>query len=224
MNYLFSNTGSGDRSMSVYAAARVISYLANPLFIPPLILTAVGELRYIVFEELRWMTALALLFYTVIPLMITFYLLKTGHIKSLDLPRKKARNALFIYSVISSCLGSILLGVYCYLHHPFLTMIAIIFFLNPLAGYFINLRWKISMHTASIASGGVIFFALFYLSAQFYTSTAGIFSLVMLLILLPLMIWARYHLNIHSVSELLGGACAGIILTLLEFGLMIRFW
>lgn len=223
MSSYFTKNGSKGNSPA-YVAARIISDLINPLFIPPLILVVVGELRQIAVEELTWMTTLALLFYTFIPLTITFYLLKNGHIESWDLPRQKERNALFIYSVISSCFGSIILGVYFYLYHPFLTMIAIVLFLNPLAGYIINLKWKISMHTASIAAAGAIFFALFYMSSQFYTSTAGIFSLIMLLILLPLMIWARYYLEIHSVSQLLGGASAGIIITLTELGLMIQFW
>lgn len=203
-------------------AARVISYIANPLFIPPVIFALIGYLHHIAVEEMSWMIVLSLLFYTLIPLSITFYLLKTGKIQSLDLPEQSARNALFIYSVMSSAVGSMILGVYFYFFHPFLTMVAAVFFLNPLAGYFINLKWKISMHTGSIASGGAILFALFYLTSRYYMSTAGIFSLIMLLILLPLMMWARYYLDIHSFAEIAGGACAGLVLTLLEMGLLIR--
>lgn len=221
---LFSNVNYRSESTIPYYAARVISDLANPLFLPPLILGVTGYLRHVTAEELSWMIALSLLFYTLIPLAITFYLLRNGNIQSLDLPRRQARNTLFIYAIISSSIGSLILAIYFYFRHPLVTMVAVIFFLNPLMGYLINLRWKISMHTASIASGGAIFFALFYVTSHFDTSVAGIFSLFLLLILLPLMVWARHRLNIHSTAELITGATAGIILTLLEFGIMIFFW
>lgn len=205
-------------------AARAISDIANPLFIPPVIFGLVGYFNHIAVEEMSWMIVLSLLFYTIIPLSITFYLLKSGKIESLDLPNRKARNKLFIYSVMSSSVGSMILGVYFFFHHPFLSITAAVFFLNPLIGYFINLKWKLSMHTASVASGGAILFTLFYISSPFYTSAAGIFSLLMLLILLPLMMWARYYLSIHTFAEIAGGACAGLVLTILELGLLIQLW
>ncbi|MDX1617811.1 MAG: hypothetical protein R3224_03435 [Balneolaceae bacterium] len=224
MRALQNNRDREKRKTPAGIAARIISDVANPLFIPPIIFALVGKFYHIAVEEMSWMIVLSLLFYTIIPLSITFYLLKTGKIETLDLPDRKSRNPLFIYSVMSSTVGSMILGVYFYFIHPFLAMVAAVFFLNPVFGYFINLKWKISMHTASIASGGAILFALFYLTSQFYISAAGIFSLIMLLILLPLMMWARYYLNIHSFAEIAGGACAGLVLTLLELGIMIRFW
>jgi len=204
--------------------ARVISDLANPLFIPPAVFLSAGWLMNTTAAELSRATGLAVLFYTLIPLGVLFYLLKVEHIESRDIPRRERRNRLFRYSIASVLAGSVFLGGLFYSSNPFFILITTVFTVNAVAGYFINFKWKISIHVASIGAAGTIFLVLFWNQMGADNTSAGIFSLLTLLLILPSMMWARYQLNVHTVPELMGGAGAGICLTLLELGIMIQFW
>lgn len=207
-----------------YLFARVISDLANPLFIPPAVFLSAGWLMNATAAELSWVTGLAVLFYTMIPLGSVIYMLKMEHIESRDIRRREQRTRLFRYSIASLITGSIFLGGLSYSSNPIFILIATVFTVNAVASYFINFKWKISIHAASIGAAGTIFLVLFWNQMGTDNISAGIFSFLTLLLLLPSIMWARYHLNVHTVPELMGGAGAGICLTLLELGIMIQFW
>lgn len=204
--------------------ARWISDLANPLFIPPFIFILVGAYNGISPSELGWLSFLSLFFYTVVPLVSAIVLLKVGKIESLDLPRRESRNQLYLLGIASSSTGSLILGLFFYLHRPFLTLVSGVFFLNPIIGYLLNRKWKVSIHSASIASGGVILLFFYFWEMGVSESLAIIFSLSMLLILLPVMMWSRFHLKVHTIPELIGGAAAGITFTSIEILLTFHFW
>ncbi|MFH5833549.1 hypothetical protein [Halalkalibaculum sp. DA384] len=214
----------GVYSPHVKKFARWISDLANPLFIPPFVFILVGVYNGISPVELGWLTGLSLLFYTVVPLLAALSMLKVGKIESLDLPRRESRNQLYLLGIASSSVGSLTLGIYFYLHRPFLTLISGVFLINPIIGYLLNRRWKVSIHAASIASGGIILLFFYFWKMGVSESMAVVFSLSMLLILLPVMMWSRFHLEIHTIPELIGGAAAGIIFTSIEILLIFYFW
>ncbi len=100
-------------------------------------------------------------------------------------------------------------------------IIALTFLINLLVGFLINLTWKISIHTAALTTAGAIF--LFF-SQVIALSVSNIFSLIILLLLLPLMIWARLQLRVHTVAELFGGALSGFSLTILELSMLTNIW
>ena len=212
--------GSKPKKGSFDRLARFISDIANPLFLPPLVFFYLG---WQMIESVQFFSvsiAIALVFYTVIPLSIVFTLLKKGHISSLDAPERKTRNKLFSYSIGCSAIGSLIL-FYMFMNlSQFLSALAIIYLVNPIIGLLINLKWKISIHSASLAMSATIISYFFVMQASYSTTLAICLSLVMLLLLLP-MIWARYRLNVHTLPELLSGACIGVLLTLLELGLIL---
>lgn len=217
-----SDSPSRENRSATYTAARLVSDLANPLFIPPLVFAATGWIMRISTEEMIWMMSLSLLFYTLIPMGVTFYLLKTGYIVSLDLPSREKRNRLFIYSIISSSFGSLLLAVVFLAYHYLISVLAIVFLLNPIFGYLLNQLWKISIHAASVASAGTFFLMLWWISMPVGSQMIGILSLFTLLVLLPIMTWARYYLKTHSAIELAGGIVAGLLLTFIELIILLR--
>ncbi|MDZ7689734.1 MAG: hypothetical protein U5K69_01010 [Balneolaceae bacterium] len=207
---------TGDESNALHLFARWVSDLANPLFIPPFVFILVGSLQNLSSQEYYWLISLSILFYTFIPLGAAVILLRTGKIESLDIVQREARNLLYILGIISASLGSFILGLYFIYHRPFLTLISGVFFLNPLLGYILNKKWKVSIHSGSVASGGIILF-YYYLWETVQPAPAVLFfSLGMLLILLPLIMWSRFKLRVHTLSELLGGVSAGIVCTTLE--------
>lgn len=203
---------------------RLISDLFNPLFVLPLVIIVVTLLLDLTATTVAWVSAAAILCYTVIPIVASLYLLSINKISSLDLPERQSRNDLFLITII--CAG-IAYGIFQYsadLTHPLLSRISLVFFLNAAVAYLINLSWKISTHTATLSSGGAIFLYSTQLGLPPLFFGADIFSLFILLLLLPLMIWARYRLRIHTLPELFGGAVAGFLLTIIELNILTYIW
>lgn len=204
--------------------ARLVSDLINPLFLPPLVLSITGWLVGLSKWMLSGVTVFALIFYTFIPLTASVYLLKINHISSLDLPDRQARSRLFKYSIASALIGMLGFTFTQNFTHPLLTVIAFIYFLNPIIGFIINLKWKMSVHTAALSSAGSIFLSLSAFETVYASIETEVLSLTILLLLLPLMIWARYRLKIHTLPELFGGTLAGFIFTFIELYLFNYFW
>lgn len=205
-------------------AARLISDLMNPLFLPPIVLTIVSWKLGLSGDIISWIVGFSLLFHTAIPLGTTFYLLTKKHITSLDLPNRKARNKLFGYSIGSCFIALAGFVATAPLTHPIIAMVAFVYFINPIIGLFINFIWKVSIHTAALSSAGAIFLSFSFLNAIPNISDTLILSLTILFLLLPLMVWSRYRLGAHSYAELFGGIASGFLLTVLELYLFNIMW
>lgn len=203
--------------------ARIISNVGNPLLIPPLVIFSTGCAISMPVAELGWITLVSFSFYTLIPFGTVLFLLQSGKIQSLDVPLRENRDTLFLYSIISTSIGSITLLILYFGKNDIITEIAVVFLLNPIIGYFINRKFKISIHVGAIAMAGTLLLTLF-LHLQEPSAWLGILSLSVLLILLPAMFWSRYRLGVHSFPELAGGAAVGIFMTLLEINIMQTIW
>jgi xanthosine utilization system XapX-like protein len=199
------------------------SDLLNPLFLPPIVLGSVSWLLYLSGPAIGWIIGISFIFYTVIPFLAAFYLLNKNHISSLDLPQRKSRYKLYTISIGSSLAAFFCISLMNYVTGPVPGIIALTFFINLLVGFLINLTWKISIHTAALTSAGAIFL-FFSQTGVIALSVSNIFSLTILLVLLPLMIWARLHLRVHTVAELFGGALSGFALTILELSMLTNIW
>lgn len=220
---LHSKTAARQQSGGLNVVARLVSDLANPLVIPPLVFMTVAYLLSVSAIEMGWITSFSLIFFSIIPLGIAISLLRNGQVESLDVPQRTNRNKLFLYAILSSTLGSLLI-ISLYLgKQPLLVETALIFLANPIFGYLINQRIKISIHTAAVSTGGIMFLMLFIQQTEI-TIWLGALAFGMLLVLLPLMIWARFRLAVHSFSELIGGALAGVLLTTIQIGIMKIIW
>lgn len=197
--------------------------MMNPLFVPPLVLGLIGWLLGNSAIATGWIVGLALLFYTLIPLAATYYLIKTRKITSWDLPVRQSRDGLFIYTIASATLafwGFLIVSS----AHQLISLVSLVFLINALVGFGINRFWKMSIHAAGLASASAIF--LFFSQHHLLSAVSGthILSLFILLLLLPLMIWARYRLNVHTFAELIGGTLAGFLLTILELSILTAIW
>lgn len=195
--------------------ARFISDIANPLFIPPIVFSLVGWYSSLSINLWLGVLSTAVTFYTLIPLAITIVLLKKGYISSLDAPEQQSRNKLFGFAMISSAIGSLTLMYLLWNTYPFLSNTAIVFLINPFLGLLINLKWKISIHTASLAMASILILFFFITEMVLSVFVLACLSLILVLLLL-VMIWARHHLKIHTPAELLGGTTTGIMLTSIE--------
>lgn len=169
--------------------------------------------------RLGLITISTLFFFTLVPFGAVMYLLQNGKIKNLDVPLRKNRNRLFGYSIISTTIGSTLIYLLSFSEYRFLSLTSAVFLINPIIAYFINKSYKISIHAAGVSTAGTLFMLL-QVSIAGINSWSLCLSLFMLLVLLPLMVWSRYRLGIHSLPELIWGSTAGIFFTLLVASLM----
>ena len=203
---------------------RLISDLFNPLFVPPLVIGSLAWMLDLDGLTISWVLAAAILFYTVIPLAGTFYLLNAQKISSIDLPEQKSRTGLYVLGVGSAFTAFVIFRFMHFYTHSLIPIVALVYFLNAASGLFINLKWKMSIHSAGISSAAAIFLFFSEFQGQALIPNGDILSLIILLLLLPLMFWSRYRLNIHSLGELVGGASTGFLLTLLELSILINLW
>lgn len=202
-----------ENSSGSYGAARVISDIANPLVVPLFVFSIIGLIENLPAGELGVLLGIALVFHTLVPGAAALNLSGRLPSGSLDFPVRGSRTTLYGYSLLSTFLGSILvLGL---IHNPIVRLTAVIFFMTLFCSFIINFSLKVSVHTASLATGGACLLFVGLVSPPAFPSLIlGTFTLG---IMLPLMIWARYHLNVHTVLELLGGTGMGFMLTGLLF-------
>lgn len=203
---------------------RLVSDLLNPLFMPPILVGITVWLLGSSRLTIGWIVGLALFFYTIVPLAATFHLFKNGKIASLDLVKRESRDRLFLLSIGSAAAAFISFCLIISPMHQLVTIIVLIFLMNSIIGFGINRIWKISIHEAALSTAGAILFYFSQLQTLLPAFSTHILSLSILLLLLPLMIWARYQLKVHSLAELFGGALAGFLLTIIELSLLIKIW
>ena len=204
--------------------ARLVSDLGNPLFMPPVVFVFCSMLLGQSLQTTALLLIISVLCYTVLPFALTLYLFKYGLITSLDLPVRETRTSLYAFSIASAAVGSLLIYLVLPAAHSFLLMLSFVFLMNLTIAFLLNLKWKISVHSASVAVAGTVYGYLYFLGISEFAALTIILSLLHLLVLLPVMIWGRYHLKAHSAGELIGGSSSGIVLTILEIMIIQYLW
>jgi len=193
--------------------ARIISDLANPLILPPLVLSIIGNTLHLSYPKILLLLVSIIVFFSLIPGAVAGVISLYHPDESLDFPDRETRIPFYGFSMLSVATGSIfIIGLF---DNPTIHLIILIFVIALLSGFIINLSWKISIHTTALTTGGccLLLFGHMDMSENLSIITGS----VLLSVMLPLMIWARYHLKIHSVPELLGGSIMGFALTALVF-------
>ena len=204
--------------------ARLISDLGNPLFMPPVVVSFSCLLLGESLKITALLLGISLVCYTILPFTLTLYLFKHGIITSMDLPIRETRTSLYAFSIVSAALGSAFIYLLIPAVHPFLLMLSFVFLINLSIAFLLNLKWKISVHSASVAVAGTIYAVMYFWGISEFATLTFILSLLHLLVLLPVMIWGRYHLKAHSTGELIGGSSSGIFLTILEIIIIQYLW
>lgn len=145
---------------------------------------------------------------TGIPLAYLVLGVKRGWVSDMELSDRSQRPRFILVSLGSDVLA--LLFLY-FLHGPhLLRLIVLTYFFLAITMFTISSFWKISMHMAGV--GG------------FSTALLFVFGVPALwtLISLPLVAWARLHRRKHTPAQLLAGALAGSLVTVLIFSWMGR--
>jgi len=146
---------------------------------------------------------LTLVVVTGIPLVYLLLGRKRGWVSDMELSRREERPRFILVSLTSDMLALLILH---FLGGPKLLFAMVLtYFCLALVMFTISSFWKISMHMAGV--GG------------FSTALVFVFGAPALLALisLPLVAWARWHRRKHTTAQLIAGALAGALITVLVF-------
>jgi hypothetical protein len=143
---------------------------------------------------------ITLFFLSVGPLLYIIIGVRLGKLSDIDVSRRSQRVGPFIFGIISATIGWIILSLTDGPRNLQTVMIITVF--SGIIMMVITLWWKISMHASSF--GGVA------------TMLTVLYGAVMLplFILLIFVSWSRVVLRRHTVSQVIAGSLAGIVLSL----------
>ena len=183
--------------------ARLTSVILNPFFLClALILLFSFSSTSSTMEALKWAgisTSLGLL-----PvLLVIIYLLRHGKIDNFFINAREQRTRIYILACVSAAAGCItlaLLNAPTILVAGFTTGVS-----TALVFTFINLWWKISLHTALVAASATVLVLLYGWAA------AGT------LVLVPLTAWSRIELEYHSLTQTISGALLAALFVIVLF-------
>lgn len=193
-------------SRSLTWLAKFVSDVINPVFSGIFaVVLAVLHLTEQPGLALIWLT-LMLVVAAVPPLGYVIYLVKTGYLADIHMPDRDKR--IKPISIIFLWLSVTVVFLYI-LDAPNLIILMLeAAVVQIVLLWLITLLWKVSFHSATIASAAT-------LAVLFRSDTALIVT-----VLVPVVAWARVYLNRHTVMQVIVGALAGIVVAGVAFAVI----
>jgi len=153
-------------------------------------------------EGFKWFLLVTLL--AILPvLLISLYMVKTGRMDSLFSNRRHQRHRVYVVGLFFDVLAIWILNL---LNAPTILVAGLVAGLASVVCLaFINLWWKISVHSSTVAAFVTVLLVLFGWWASFS------------LILLPVMWWARLNLAQHTLAQVIAGSTLSILIVLVTF-------
>lgn len=194
-----------------YRLARFISDLANPLLLQTLTITAAAYIAGIHEYELALIFISSFILLTLTPSIYVFFNASIGKFKNYDLPDRSSRIKTFIITFSSYLLFAVFLYLIIPQHFTYLIAILISIVLTSILAITITKFWKISMHTTSTSCAAGIFVAL----SIYFDSSLALLLASGIIAFLPIMIWSRVQLKIHTLQQTLAGTFLGPIISII---------
>ena len=218
-----------DRRARGYRVANALSYVLNPLVFPPVTFALVERHFGGSAPDVALTFGVSLVFFCAVPLLYIAGMIRSGRVSSLEVRDRAQRTGPLVVSVVSYAVGAAILWgvVEGPARAPILTFAAC-FPLNTLVLLLINSRFKISLHMSSLAGfvGVLLFVALTVwrdlppeVELGLTLATAG-----PLVLLLPLLMWARVRVGAHTPAQVVAGAAFGLLVPLAELWWVVYVW
>lgn len=179
--------------------AKAISTFSHPVVVFPASLPFFLFQAHLSKEKLLFL--LLILFILAIPIFYFFYALKKKKISDWEMTQRQERYPLYLLSLFCGGLALVLLKIS---GSEILFNVALIFYLLGIFITLINFSWKISVHTAGITAGALVFNLLLNQSPYLY-------------LLIPLVAWSRYEEKKHTPAQIFAGVVLG---ALVVFGIL----
>jgi hypothetical protein len=153
-------------------------------------------------DALKWFFLVTGL--VVLPVLaISLYLVKTGRMDSLFSNRRHQRHRIYIMGLFFDV---VCIWILIALNAPVIIIAGLVGGLASVVSFaFINLWWKISIHSSTAAAFVSVLFVLYGWWAVFA------------LPVLPLMWWARVNLAQHTIAQVIAGSLLSTAIVLITF-------
>lgn len=174
-------------------AAHWVSNILNPPLVSVLGLVLMAS---VLGTRQAWFWAeVFIVLVVVVPTAYVGLLLKRGKIETFHIPNREDRRRPYQVIILCNMLGVALMVLY---HAPFLLIaFGVMGVMQSTLLYVINSRWKISGHTTAISGLSV-----------FMVAALG-WSLAPVLVMVPLVAWARVRTKSHSLWQAVAGVLTG---------------
>ena len=198
-----------------YRFAATLAYVLNPLVLPPLLLALVIAYFGAALPEIAWVTGVSLMFFVLVPLGHVMWLLRQGRIASIMIRNRSRRTGPLLVGMGSSLVGLVVLYATLRTSTALVVWLLLLHTLNSGLILLVTLRWKISIHLSALAG---FFSALLFIGHAAWSSptwTSGVLPpalLYALMLLLPLLMWARVRVGAHTWAQVTAGALLGLVL------------
>lgn len=195
-----------------HTPARRFAHRLSVLLVPPVVAAAVFAVLILAYEHgsifhriVVWIVAAAC--GGGMQIIYVLYLQRMDRVTAYDVPDRLQRTQPYLISAMISLAGLMIL---LFLDvSVFVWGLMWCFTVNTLILYAINLRWKISAHMMGLT--GPLVFLWPVLGLQ----------ILWLLPVILLLGWARVTLRAHDLPQVLAGAAAGVVLTLVQVWLLV---
>ncbi len=192
--------------MSRKRVASLTSNILNPFLVSFIVIPLLAfKATSSTLDALKW--ALILVALSILPVLsIVVYLVRNGRLDGFFINVRRQRTRVYWLSAVCAGAGC---GILLCFEAPLILIATFVAGLATVAVFMcINLRWKISVHTAFIAGSITVLVIL-------YGWMAAIAA-----VLVPLMSWARIELKHHSPAQVATGA---LLATLIVVGVFYLF-
>ena len=180
--------------------AKLISIITQP---PIVSIPTFAIINYILlgFNNSLEITMICWIFGAFIPITTSLIIIRKMH-TDMDITDRTKRTLPLFLAICSYLIGFFVL---LSMGAPALTTaLMFVYSSNTLIILFINLSWKISIHTMGVAGPTVALTYLFGLSGLLFG------------LLIPLVMWSRVKLKKHTISQVLAGGGLGLIITTIQ--------
>ena len=190
--------------------ANLTSKILSPFLVSLVIILLLSfESTYSALDALKW--SLLLIAISIVPVYsVIIYLARNHGLGSRFIDIRKQRTKIYLVASVCALGGCFIL---LYLEAPLILVAIFVAGLSAIVIFmFINLWWKISLHTAFIAASVAVLVIL-------YGSIATV-----TVMLLPLVAWARVEQEHHSITQVAIGALLAALIVVVVFYLFGLVW
>lgn len=199
-----------------YRVAHAVGMTINPLVLPPLFfIWVLLRLGWPVEDVTRAATIVGF-FLTLVPLGALLWMLRSGLTDTIEVRSRARRGLPFVAALVGGLSALAIALSVTWPTGPIVEPLLACLVLNTVLLAAINLRFKISLHAATIAGFVAMSGSAFWLAGLSVTASLVIVPLI------ALVMWARVRTGAHTAAQVVAGALFGLVVPTLQMMILAR--